>query len=202
MIKPVKSLIKAGIRNLSIVFTLFTVSNVIIAADNTENSESKRLFESACTQCHGLQMIEKTRDGRSGWEANVHKMVIAGTQLNADEMELVIDYLVQHYGPRGEPMKTGVLPPDAPYQADTAVTSDEISLPAGEGSTLVQAHCGIRCHDLGRVVASRRSADDWRQYTNNMLERGEVTMTAEKIENIVAYLDLHYGTSDHLQESK
>ena len=194
MIKPGCSLINVSIRNLSIVFILFTFSNVIIAADNAENGESKRLYESACTQCHGLHMIEQTRDGRSGWEDTVHKMVIAGTQLNADEMELVIDYLVQHYGPGlAGAMKTGSLPPDSPLQTDT---SENISLPEGKGKSLVKGYCR-GCHDLGRIVATRRSADGWRRYTKNMLERGDVTISAGNIESIVSYLDQHFGLSDY-----
>jgi cytochrome c5 len=197
MIKPACSLINVSIRNLSIVFILVAFSHVIIAADNAENSESKHLYESACTQCHGLRMIEKTRDGRSGWENTVHKMVIAGTQLNADEMELVIDYLVQHYGPgSGGVMKTGSLPPDSPLQPDTSVTSENISLPEGKGKSLVKGYCR-GCHDLGRIVATRRSADGWRRYTKNMLERGDVTISAENIEIIVSYLEQHFGKSDY-----
>ncbi len=197
MFKPGCSLINVCIINLSIVFMLFTFSNVIIAADDAENSVSKRLYESACTQCHGLHMIEKTRDGRLGWENNVHKMVVAGTQLNADEMELVIDYLVQHYGPDlAGAMKTGALPPDAPLQADNSGSSENISLPEGIGRGLIKGYCRS-CHDLGRIVATRRSADSWRRYTKNMLERGEISISATSIESIVSYLDQHFGLSDY-----
>jgi len=142
-------------------------------------------------------MIEKTRNGRSGWEDTVHKMVIAGTQLNADEMESVIDYLFRHYGPGvGGVMKTGTLPPDSPLQIDTTVTSENISLPVGKGKDLVQGYC-LRCHDLGRIVATRRSADGWRRYTKNMLKRGDITISARNIESIVSYLDQHFGLSDY-----
>ena len=197
MIKPGRSSTNISIRNLSIVLILFIVSNVIIAADNAENSVSKHLYESACTQCHGLHMIEKTRDGRSGWEDTVHKMVIAGAQLNADEMELVIDYLFRHYGPgMGDPMKTGILPPDSPLQTDGPISSENITLPEGEGMDLVQGYCHL-CHDLGRVVATRRSADDWRYYTKNMTARGEITIPTEDIDIIVSYLNRHFGISDY-----
>ena len=197
MTGPDCSVIHRSIRNLSIVFILFIFSYATSAADTPDNSEIKSLYESSCTQCHGLHMIEKTRNGRSGWEDTVHKMVIAGAQLNADEMELVIDYLFRHYGPgMGDPMKTGILPPDSPLQTDGPISSENITLPEGEGMDLVQGYCNL-CHDLGRVVATRRSADDWRYYTKNMLARGDVTITAKKIEIIVSYLNRHFGMSDY-----
>jgi cytochrome c5 len=194
MINPDSSLIDVSIRNLSIVFVLFILSNVLMAADNPESSDGKHLYEAACTECHGLNMIEKTRDGRSGWEDTVHKMVIAGTQLNADEMELVIDYLVENFGPGlAGAMKTEPLPPDSPLRADI---SGNISLPEGKGKSLVKGYCS-GCHDLGRIVATRRSADGWRRYTKNMLERGGVTISAGNIESIVSYLDQNFGKSDY-----
>jgi cytochrome c5 len=196
MIKHGYFVVIRGIRNLSIALILFTFSNhVVLAEDIPDNNESKRLYESSCTQCHGLQPIEKTRDGRSGWEKTVHKMVVAGAQLNADEMELVIDYLFQHFGMGvGGPMRTGTLPPDSPLQTN-GVTSESIVLPEDEGETLVRGYCHL-CHDLGRVVSTRRSADAWKRYTKNMLSRGDITVPAEDIEIIVSYLNRYFGKND------
>lgn len=195
MIKPDCSVIHLSIRNLSLILILFVFSSATNAADNPDNSKS--LYESSCTQCHGLHMIEKTRNGRSGWEDTVHKMVIAGAQLNADEMELVIDYLFQHYGPGvGDPMKTGMLPPDSPLQTDGFISSENVNLPEGEGMDLVQRYCHL-CHDLGRVVATRRSADGWRYYTKNMIDRGEITIPTEDIDIIISYLNQHFGKSGY-----
>lgn len=196
VLKPDYSVINCSIRNLLVVFISFTFNNTLIAADTLDNNESKRLYESVCTQCHGLQMIEKTRNGRTGWENTVHKMVVAGAQLTVDEMESVIDYLSQRYGPStGDPMTTGLLPYDSPLQTDGTITSENINLPLGKGRTQVQAYCHL-CHDLGRVVATRRSADEWRHYTLNMIARGEITITREDLDIIVSYLNRHFGKSD------
>ena len=136
------------------------------------------------------------RDGRAGWEDTVQKMVVIGTQLNADEMELVIDYLYKSFGPgKGDPMITGVLPPDSPMQADGTVSSDNVLLPEGEGKQLVQGLCTM-CHDLGRIVATRRGREDWKHYTINMLRQNGISVADDKQEVMVSYLDQHFGTAD------
>jgi cytochrome c5 len=180
---------------LLITLALFTCAT-ILRADETAGSEGKRLYEAACVQCHGLGPIEVTRDGRPGWEDTVQKMVVIGAQLNAAEMDIVVDYLTRHYGPAtGDPMRTGVLPADSPLQTDGSIASDAVVLPDGAGRQLVQAHCTL-CHDVGYIVATRRSAEDWRRYTINMLAQGGMSVTPDNLELMVAYLNHHFGNRD------
>lgn len=183
-------------RKVIIGLVLLTGSAILPAAGMHNDEESKHLFEDACTQCHGLNIIEKTRNGRAGWEDTVHKMVVAGAQLDADEMESVIDYLSQHFGPgSGDPMKTGLLPHDSPLQIDGSISSDDIHLPKDRGMDQVQTYCQM-CHDLGRIVATRRGADEWRQYTRNMIDRAELDISNDDFEDIVSYLRRHFGKTD------
>ncbi len=176
-------------------FMLLTISAVGLAGDESVD-QGKRLYEAACTPCHGLAAIERTRDGRAGWEDTVQKMVVIGAQLNAEEMELVIDYLYKNYGPgKGDPMRTGVLPADSPMQVDGTVSSENVVLPEGEGKQLVQGLC-TTCHDLGRIVATRRGRDDWKRYTINMLRQNGISVAEDKQEAMVSYLNQHFGKAD------
>ena len=170
----------------------------LTAATNAAGQEGKKdrgweLYETVCTQCHTTAAIEVTRDGRHGWENTVHKMVSAGAQVNAEEMEVVIDYLAARFGPGAGPMKTGVLPPGSPLQTDGTVTSDNIVLPDGKGKELVQGLCQT-CHDLGRIVSTRKTEADWHRYTLNMLARNNLRPAPEQVRDIVAYLNHHFGT--------
>jgi hypothetical protein len=123
-------------------------------------------------------------------------MVVIGTQLDAEEMELVIDYLYQTYGPgTGDPMRAGVLPADSPVQADGRVSSENVVLPDGEGKQLVQGLCTM-CHDLGVVVATRRGEDDWNRYTENMLRQNGISVPGDDEEIMVSYLNQHFGIAD------
>lgn len=161
-------------------------------AQETATAPAEQLYRDSCAQCHGLHTIEVTRDGRAGWADTVNKMVVEGAQLNSEETELVIDYLSRRFGPGAGAMKTGVLPPSSPMQTDGTVTSREIELPAGEGKELVQTYCQM-CHDLGRVVSTRRSRDSWEQYAQNMLEQGGMELPPEKSRKLVSYLTQHIG---------
>lgn len=175
--------------SLLLALCLFAGAGLAEEAD----SRGKQLYEAACTQCHGTGAIEVVRDGRVGWKKTVHKMVSAGAQLNVEEMELVIDYLAANFGPGAGPMKTGLLPPDAPLQTDGTVTSDAIELPEGRGKELVQGLCHV-CHDLGRVVSTTRTLEDWRRYATQMLARGDMTISEEQLQTLVSYLYENLGT--------
>jgi hypothetical protein len=87
------------------------------------------------------------------------------------------------------------LPADSPLQTDGSIASDAVVLPDGAGRQLVQAHCTL-CHDVGYIVATRRSAEDWRRYTINMLAQGGMSVTPDNLELMVAYLNHHFGNGD------
>jgi cytochrome c5 len=186
---------QAGLLKLCQLLLLLSYSAVGIALDEITD-EGKQLYEVVCTQCHSLAAIEQTRNGRDGWENTVHKMVVIGADLNAVEMEQMVDYLYRHYGPdTGAPMRTGLLPYDSPLQVDGQLSSENIDLPEGEGSQLVQGYC-VMCHDLGRIVSTRRSQEDWQRYTTNMLERNGISITDSNLETIASYLFQHFGSDD------
>ena len=158
-----------------------------------DENEGRRLYEAVCTQCHGLAEIEETRNGRAGWEDTVHKMVITGAQLNVEEMELVIDYLYRQHGPdSSDPMRTGVLPFDSPLSKDGMISSEHVVLPEGEGKTLVEGYC-MNCHDLGRIVATRRGTNEWKGYVKDMLRKNNMSIAEDQLRIMVAYLDQYFG---------
>jgi cytochrome c5 len=163
-----------------------------INAQEATKTRAEQLYKEGCTQCHGLTAVEITRDGRSGWADTVQDMVITGAQLNAEEMELVIDYLTERFGPGTGPMETGKLTPRSPMQTDGTVISGEIELPAGEGKELVQSVCQL-CHDSGRIVSARRSDQEWNGYVQNMLAQGGIELPQEENRKLVSYLSRHLG---------
>lgn len=161
---------------------------------SAEEDRGRVLFETACAQCHGLALIEKVRNGRAGWEDTVHKMVVIGAQLGVEEMELVIDYLHREHGPdSSDPMRTVPLPYDAAASGVAAGKGENIVLPAGEGKPLVESYC-VLCHDLGRIVGTRRKATEWKGYVHNMLQRNSMTLAEEQVERMTDYLVRHFGT--------
>ncbi len=186
------SLMSWPVRTVCLLLFLVSASG-IASADDTK---AQQLYEAVCTQCHSLAPIEITRDGRKGWEDTVHKMVIVGAELDTEEMELLIDYLYRRRGPdASDPMRTGPLPFDSPLYQDGTVGSENIVLPAGDGKALVEAYC-MMCHDLGRVVATRRGEREWHGYVTDMLNRNNMTIGKEQSESLLAYLNKHFGRTE------
>jgi len=179
-----------GMRGISVLF--FLLANGPALAQEATDARAQHLYENACSQCHGLQLMEQVTDGRAGWEDVIQNMVIEGAQLNNEEMDLVVDYLAARHGPGSGAMKTGPLPPGSVIPGDRSLNSEDIVLPPGEGETLVEGYCRM-CHDLGRIVSARRDRDSWELYTREMLARGNLEVPAEQIQKMTNYLTEHLG---------
>jgi mono/diheme cytochrome c family protein len=65
------------------------------------------------------------------------------------------------------------------------------ALPKGLGQALVQAKCS-GCHALLMVTAKRKTADQWGQSVDNMIDRGAKVSDAD-YDVIVAYLAKNFG---------
>jgi cytochrome c5 len=105
-------------------------------------------------------------------------MIMKGAQVSDREADTVVQYLTANFGPSSPPA-AGAPPP---VQA---------ALPAGAGKELVEARC-VTCHDLLRIVASRRPKADWDGIVANMADRG-ATATSEERRTIVSYLAMQFG---------
>jgi cytochrome c5 len=157
--------------------------------------EGREVVATLCTACHTLQQIQMKRDGADGWRVTVDNMVMRGSTLfRPGEPELAVQYLARNFGPASPAgrMETGVLPPGAVVSPGNAKTSKEVSLPEGTGKVLVEQRCGVMCHDLGRVVSTRRTGDEWERTARNMSERVRLT-NAQEMQTIVSYLTSHFG---------
>ncbi len=61
--------------------------------------EGQVLLEARCTACHGLDRVESAQKSREEWVATVDRMVDYGAQLSESEQGVLLDYLVDTYGP-------------------------------------------------------------------------------------------------------
>lgn len=140
--------------------------------------EGRELVASVCTGCHTLSTIVQIRDGAAGWRQFVNYMIMKGAQVSVHDRDTIVAYLAANFGPNSP------LPANAPPPA-------VVNLPAGAGKDLVEQHC-VTCHDLTRVVASRRQKADWDGIVANMVNRG-ATASPEERQTIVAYLASQFG---------
>lgn len=139
------------------------------------------LISVVCTQCHSLAPILLLRDGAQGWRNFVQEMVMRGAQLTPEEAETVIQYLAENFGPGKNLPATG-----SGTGAET-----KVSLPPGAGKELVEGRC-TACHDLGRVVATKRTRADWESVMKSMVDRG-AQATPQEAQAIASYLSSQFG---------
>ena len=139
------------------------------------------LISVVCTQCHSLSPILMLRDGAQGWRNFVQEMVMRGAQATPEEAEIIIQYLAENLGPSKNPAATG---------SGTAAEM-KISLPPGAGREVVESRC-TACHDLGRVVATKRTKADWESVTKSMVDRG-AQATPQEAQAIASYLSSQFG---------
>src|ERR1700686_3033485 len=116
-------------------------------APNLPAGEGRDLVASVCTGCHALNTIVQIRDGSAGWRQFVNYMIMKGAQVSDHDSDTIVQYLPAKFGPASPPCP-GAPPP---------VVS---SLPVGAGKDRVEWRC-VTCHDLFRIVASRRQKTDW-----------------------------------------
>jgi len=140
--------------------------------------EGRDAVASVCTGCHTLNTIVQIRDGAAGWRQFVNYMIMKGAQVSQHDTDTIVQYLTTNFGPNSPPA-AGAPPPIA------------VSLPAGAGKDLVESRC-VTCHDLTRVVASRRQRTDWDAIVGNMISRG-ATATADERQTMFAYLATQFG---------
>ena len=61
--------------------------------------DGETLLEERCTECHGLDRTTGAEKTRDEWQDTVTRMVSKGANLNAEETQVLVDYLAETYGP-------------------------------------------------------------------------------------------------------
>ena len=71
-----------------------------VPADDVELvADGKSLLVGPCTQCHNLERSTSTSKTRDEWLATVDRMIGKGAAINAEEKEVLVEYLAEEYGP-------------------------------------------------------------------------------------------------------
>lgn len=103
---------------LSRLASLAAISTLAIGAcahaQELPEGQGKAVVQTACSQCHGLDVVVGQRRSREDWEDVVSQMVGNGAQLSDDDYNLVIDYLATHLGSAGQS------PPQKNHSTSTA----------------------------------------------------------------------------------
>jgi hypothetical protein len=60
--------------------------------------EAHRLMNRACTKCHGMERIEKTRNAEEAWRVTLVDMRERGAELSDEELERLVEWLARVWG--------------------------------------------------------------------------------------------------------
>jgi cytochrome c5 len=134
-----------------------------MAAAAAQDEQGERLLNSGCGGCHDLRPVQASARDRDGWNEVVQNMLQKGADVADKDIPVLLNYLVEHYGP----------------------------LPDGRGKDVVLMVCTM-CHDLKRIRQGNRSPEEWMETLNSMLNEGAPLSDAD-YPVVLAYLAKNFA---------
>lgn len=113
------------------------------SAEQDTPDAGEQIQNLSCATCHDLRPIQTQALDKDGWTRMVASMVERGAEVKAEDVPVLVSYLVKSHGP----------------------------LPDGPGKTILLNTCTV-CHDLGRVIRQGGSREDWDETLGAMLNEG------------------------------
>jgi len=145
----------------------------------------RQVLFSHCTSCHGIDDYAYNALDRAGWNAYLtSKHRGMEVPIPAAERDLLLDWLVERFGPGAKPFPRAYVPPEI-----TTFLSDD------DADALIRRACAS-CHGVERVNDGRHSAESWRVISIDMRERG-ARLTDTELERLVEWLGRVKGTNDN-----
>jgi len=153
-----------GVR-LSVCAAIAAISMAAAAAQDAQKTErGEQIMNGACnTSCHDLRPIDTQALDEPGWTNDVKSMIEKGAKVTADDVPVLVAYLVKQHGP----------------------------LPDGPGKDVLLNIC-TRCHDLQRVRRERTSAEGWLEILDAMLNEG-APLSEQDLPVLLRYLARNFG---------
>ena len=146
----------------------------MVLAAQLPDGDGKKILETACTSCHGIDGVTSMKMGKEGWEGLVASMVSLGAQVDQKDAPVLIDYLVKNFGPAGAKPAAGQ---SAASEAET--------------KKLLESACAS-CHDLGLVSEQHLTKEEWQGVVASMVAKG-ASLTEKDAPALVDYLAKTYG---------
>jgi cytochrome c5 len=128
-----------------------------------DDERGERVMNASCQGCHDTRRIQTHALDAAGWTTTINTMVEKGAKVPKDDLPVLVGYLVEHHGP----------------------------IPDGPGKEIVLNTCTL-CHDLKRIKLGRRSAQEWEETLDSMLNEG-APLSDEGFSLVHAYLSRHFG---------
>ena len=156
----------------------FAVASMAFAAvqePQLPEGDGKKIVQTACTACHGLDGVVRLKLDKDGWEGLVSSMVSNGAQVDTKDFPVLVAYLVKNFGPAAA----------AGQQAQGGASNDAAA------KKILDNTC-TACHDLDLVSDQHLSKEEWTSIVNSMVAKGAGLEEKDK-PGLVDYLAKTYG---------
>jgi cytochrome c5 len=137
----------------------------------------RKVILNSCTMCHGLDVYATKALDREGWNQIIERMKSKGAEISAADTSVLLDYLVNSFGPGSMPAVVKLAPLEPAEEA--------------RAKEILENAC-TSCHNLQRVEAQTQTEDGWEGIIDNMRNRGS-SMTDDEAKLVVSYLVRAYG---------
>jgi cytochrome c5 len=153
---------------------LFALSGVVLASQIVSSQTlppgpGAEVFKSRCVICHEADIITSQKLSLTGWTNSINKMVRWGSQITAEEREVLLPYLAQHFAPR----------PVASHVSTEA------------GAATYKKVC-LTCHEADIIQQQRLTPTGWTRSVEKMMRWGAAVSDAEK-QPLIDYLASRFG---------
>src|SRR6476469_3599436 len=137
-----------------VTLALATMAFAAVQDPQLPEGDGKKILQTACTACHGLDGVVRLHLDKDGWEGLVSSMVSNGAQVDTKDYPVLIDYLVKNFGPSK--------PAGQQAQGGGGANSDTA------GKKILEYVC-TACHDLDLVSDQHLSKTEWQQIVVSMV---------------------------------
>ena len=141
-------------RNVLLLALLGTVS---ISAQQLPPGPGADVLKSRCMICHEADIITSQKLSLTGWTNSINKMVRWGSQITAEEREVLQPYLAQHFSPK-------------PVASHAATETAEATY---------KKVC-LTCHDADIIEQQRLTPAGWTRTVDKMMRWGAAVSDADK----------------------
>jgi cytochrome c5 len=172
------------------------------------DGDGKPIAMEFCQDCHRLTNLTKAHKDLDDWKDTIHTMMDRGARIPDEKIDALAGYLAKNFGPKDSSSAESAqaAPPSAaaPAPAPPATPSSgasaapakaaAVELPEGEGKAIATENCQA-CHKLTNLTKAHKSADDWKDTVQTMIDRG-ANVPADKVDTLVHYLAKNFGPKD------
>jgi cytochrome c5 len=127
------------------------------------------VLKSRCVICHEADIITSQKLTLTGWTRSIDKMVRWGSQITAEEREVVQPYLAQHFAPQ-------------PVAAHVST----------EAAAATYKKVCQTCHDADIIEQQRLTPAGWTRSVEKMMRWGAAVSDAEK-QPLIDFLASRFG---------